>query len=130
MSHALPPHIRFPSGPVLRKVRYSLLCQTFVTRLTILDTYKNCNWEKCVQSCPDDKVLITQRSSITLNGTYIDSECPSGSMNMMCCDPPGGADDAPVDPAKLFKYPDEDDVSYYYNVEKSNNNEGTSSTHT
>ena len=127
MSHALPPHIRFPSGPVLRKVRYFLPFQTFFSNTDILDTYKNCNWEKCVQSCPSDKVLITQRSSITLNGTYIDSECPN-SMNMMCCEPPGGADDAPVDPEDLFKYPDEDDVSYYYNVEKSNNDEGLSST--
>lgn len=43
---------------------------------------------------------------------------------MMCCDPPGGAIDAPVDPEKLFKYPDEDNDSYYYNVQESNNDEG------
>lgn len=89
-----------------------------------LDTYKNCKWGHCGEKCSDDKVLITQRSMITVNSTYEDSECTSGQMNMMCCDPPGGADDAPVDPTKLFKYPDEDDESYYYNVEKSNNDEG------
>jgi hypothetical protein len=45
---------------------------------------------------------------------------------MLCCDPPDAADSAPVDPKKLFKYPDEDDVSYYYNVEKSSNDAGKS----
>jgi hypothetical protein len=43
---------------------------------------------------------------------------------MYCCDPPEVAENLPVDPAYLFKYPDEDDVSYYYQVEDSANTGG------
>lgn len=44
---------------------------------------------------------------------------------MYCCDPPTVAENLPVDPADLFKYPDEDDVSYYYQEEDAANTEGT-----
>jgi hypothetical protein len=49
--------------------------------------------------------------------------CSTG-MNRLCCDPPDGSNSCPVDPKDLFKYPDEDDVNYYYNVEVTSNNEG------
>ncbi|KAJ5705359.1 hypothetical protein N7536_001048 [Penicillium majusculum] len=92
------------------------------------NTYKNCEWKHCVESCPNDKVLISQRREIGHNTSMLTSDCSplqTHGINMLCCDPPDAADSAPVDPKKLFKYPDEDDVSYYYNVEKSSNDADT-----
>ncbi|KAL7651280.1 hypothetical protein ACMYSQ_011013 [Aspergillus niger] len=89
------------------------------------NTYKNCKWYGCNDSCPKDKVLITQRTGIysrTIEGD--DSLCSSGT-NKLCCDPPNGANSWPVDPADLFTYPDEDDVSYYYSVQETSNDDAT-----
>ncbi|KAJ5672187.1 hypothetical protein N7507_001314 [Penicillium longicatenatum] len=90
------------------------------------NTYKNCEWYGCSDSCPSSKILITQRTkiySITEEGN--DSVCSSGT-NKLCCDPPNGANSSPVDPKDLFTYPDEDDVSYYYNVQATSNEDSTS----
>jgi hypothetical protein len=89
-----------------------------------LDTYKNCAWYSCDDTCPSDKVLITQRTQIDawdeVSGF---KECSSG-YEKWCCDPPSESGTWPVDPKDIFKYPDEDDVSYYYKVEESSNDEG------
>lgn len=46
-------------------------------------------------------------------------------MMSMCCDPPSAADNVPVDPADLFEYPDEDNVSWYDKSEPAANNEAS-----
>ncbi|KAJ5712178.1 hypothetical protein N7488_006334 [Penicillium malachiteum] len=86
------------------------------------DTYTGCDWYGCEDTCPDTKVLITQRDHIDSmhHGTY--SNCVTGT-NKLCCDPPDGANSAPVDPKNLFEYPDEEDVSYYYSIEESSNDQ-------
>ncbi|GLA58752.1 hypothetical protein AtubIFM54640_008854 [Aspergillus tubingensis] len=95
------------------------------TREYDTDTYKNCQWYGCNDSCPKSKVLITQRTEIDSSSIEGDwSYCTSGT-NKLCCDPPSGANSWPVDPADLFKYPDEDDVSYYYSIEKTSNDDAT-----
>ncbi|RDH30342.1 hypothetical protein BDQ94DRAFT_161391 [Aspergillus welwitschiae] len=86
------------------------------------DTYTGCDWYGCDDKCPDTKVLITQRSEIVLDGNAV--TCTSGA-NKLCCDPPDGSNSWPVDPEDLFKYPDEENVSYYYSVQKSSNDEDT-----
>ncbi|KUI70319.1 Chitotriosidase-1 [Cytospora mali] len=88
------------------------------------DTYKNCEWladDYCTDSCPSDKVLITQRQevvNIAKEDDYYD--CLKGYVKL-CCDPPDATTDWPVDPAYLFEDADEDDVSWYYNVEEDSN---------
>ncbi|KAJ5666170.1 uncharacterized protein N7477_008618 [Penicillium maclennaniae] len=91
---------------------------------------EKCSWTtcgnySCNDSCPNDKALITQRTeiySITVEGD--DSVCSSGT-NKLCCDPPNGANNFPVNPEDLFTYPDEDNISYYYSVEATSNSDST-----
>ena len=85
------------------------------------DTYTGCDWYGCDEKCPNTKVLITQRSEIIQDGNAV--TCTSGA-NKLCCDPPDGSNSWPVDPEDLFKYPDEENVSYYYSVQESSNDEG------
>ncbi|KAJ5658730.1 CAZyme family GH18, partial [Penicillium longicatenatum] len=88
------------------------------------DTLKNCDWYGCNDSCPSDKVLITQRSNLVIRAlsSEEDFDCDSG-MQKLCCDPPAATSDAPVDPKDLFEYPDENNFSYYYNPEATANDE-------
>lgn len=115
-----------PISAAYRKVCVLLrsICPYFPSLLTCYcnaDTYKNCEWYGCSDSCLSSKVLITQRTeiySITEEGNC--SVCSSG-INKLCSDPPNGANSPPVDLKSLFTYPDEDDVSYYYNVQAISN---------
>lgn len=91
------------------------------------DTYKNCEWKDgdyCTETCPSDKVMITQRPGIVNPDDDTDTKTCSDGFVKLCCDPPDATTDFPVDPEDLFEYPDDDDVSYYYNVEENSNNEG------
>ncbi|KAK9413532.1 hypothetical protein SUNI508_11854 [Seiridium unicorne] len=93
------------------------------------NTYKNCEWladDYCTDTCPSDKVLITERQSIVNGNDDTDTMSCSDGYVKLCCDPPESTTNLPVDPAYLFEYPDDDDVSYYYNVEESNNEDATS----
>ena len=66
---------------------------------------------------------------LTVNSTYETQECTSGQMNKMCCDPPGGASDAPVDPAKLFEeIYRRIMIATIQMLEESNNDEGNPTT--
>ncbi|KAH6655949.1 hypothetical protein BKA67DRAFT_675964 [Truncatella angustata] len=92
------------------------------------NTYKNCEWKDgdyCMDTCPDDKVLITQRPGIVNPDDDTDTKTCSDGYVKLCCDPPDATVDLPVDPEDLFQYPDDDDVSYYYNVEESSNEDAT-----
>ncbi|KAJ5204380.1 bacteriodes thetaiotaomicron symbiotic chitinase, partial [Penicillium cinerascens] len=93
------------------------------------DTYKNCDWHFC-DYCPSDKVLITRRMEVDFllnEGIYwrCGGESTGAPYNSFCCDPPSASEDRPVDPADLFEYPDEDNVMYYYEVEKTSNDDAT-----
>lgn len=94
------------------------------------DTYKNCEWladDYCTESCPSDKVLVTQRQEVVnlaMESDYYD--CLDGYVKL-CCDPPDATSDWPVDPADLFEDPDEDNVSWYDNVEETSNDLGEDS---
>ncbi|RMJ27114.1 Glycosyl hydrolases family 18 [Aspergillus sp. HF37] len=90
------------------------------------DTYKNCDWYSCDESCPSDKVLVTKRSQINKLGTnHVYSTCLTG-YNKYCCDPPSGPSVWPVNPAYLFENPDRDDIMYYYKVQENANAKATS----
>ncbi|PYH81931.1 hypothetical protein BO82DRAFT_414323 [Aspergillus uvarum CBS 121591] len=86
------------------------------------DTYEGCAWYGCSDSCPSSKVLITQRTEIFQGGKS--TACNTGQ-NKLCCDPPSGSSSWLVDPKYLFKYPDEENVSYDYTVQASSNDEDT-----
>lgn len=113
----------------LLQVRSTLFSSAWNTlKLTTPDTYKNCDWHFC-DTCPSDKVLITRRTEVDLlinNNNHW--ECGNGvghaPYNSFCCDPPSASRNRPVDPADLFEYPDEDHVMYYYDVEKTSNDDG------
>ncbi|OKL57184.1 hypothetical protein UA08_07332 [Talaromyces atroroseus] len=66
-------------------------------------------------------VLITQRSTLVDDGST--TTCSSG-FNKLCCDPPDASTSWPVNPKDLFEYM-EDDISYYYDVQKTSNDEDT-----
>nr|WBV74231.1 putative chitinase [Pestalotiopsis kenyana] len=92
------------------------------------DTYKNCEWKDgdyCTDTCPSNKVLVTQRPSIVNSGDDSDTKSCSDGYVKLCCDPPDATTNFPVDPADLFEYPDEENTSYYYNVEETSNDEAT-----
>lgn len=97
--------------------------------VSITNTYKNCEWKDgdyFTDTCPSNKVLITQRPSIVSGDDDTDTKSCSDSYVKLCCDPPESTSNLPVNPADLFEYPDNNDVSYYYNVEETSNDRGMS----
>ncbi|KAL4954842.1 hypothetical protein BDW69DRAFT_193734 [Aspergillus filifer] len=87
------------------------------------DPYSNCEWSTCTESCGNDKVLLTQRHALLSGG--LPEYCDSGGWYKLCCDPPSATADAPVDPEDLFEYPDEDNFSYYFKDESTDNDESS-----
>ncbi|KAJ8130004.1 hypothetical protein O1611_g3626 [Lasiodiplodia mahajangana] len=86
------------------------------------NTYENCKWmdgDYCEQSCPKDKILISQRSKIW-EGHALLASCDDGYAKL-CCDPPDASNSFPVDPKDIFKDPDEDNISYFHDVQEDNN---------
>ncbi|KAJ5907344.1 hypothetical protein N7495_000026 [Penicillium taxi] len=78
------------------------------------DTYEGCAWYGCSDNCPSSK-----------NGT---STTYTSGKNKLCCDPPSSSNSWPMDPEDLFEYPDEENVSYDYTMQKSSNDEDISDT--
>lgn len=120
--------MEFPNFAVRLKVDFCIpLLQYQIVANLFPDTYTGCAWydgDYCTRSCPSDKILVTQRSEIDDNlyeGDYV--ECLEGYVKL-CCDPPSSTSDWPVDPNDIFEYPDEDNVSWYYNVEETSNDDG------
>ncbi|OBT62696.1 hypothetical protein VE03_07107 [Pseudogymnoascus sp. 23342-1-I1] len=93
------------------------------------DTYKNCEWldgDYCTDTCPSDKVMITQRPAILNPDDDSDTKSCSDGFVKLCCDPPDATNNFPVNPDYIFEYPDEDNTSWYYNVEQDANDEADS----
>ncbi|OJJ36372.1 hypothetical protein ASPWEDRAFT_108842 [Aspergillus wentii DTO 134E9] len=93
------------------------------------DTLKNCVWANCGESCPEKKLLVTRRNQLwnpdVPHGQVGEYWCGDDEMMSMCCDPPSAGGEAPVDPADLFEYPDEDNVSWYEKTEPGANTEAS-----
>lgn len=77
-----------------------------------------------MDTCPSNKVMITQRPAILNQDDDSDTKSCSDGFVKLCCDPPDATNNFPVDPDYLFEYPDEDNTSWYYNVEQDANDEG------
>ncbi|KAL4976408.1 glycosyl hydrolases family 18-domain-containing protein [Aspergillus desertorum] len=65
------------------------------------DPYSNCEWSTCKETCGNDKVLLTQRHALLSGG--LPEYCDSGSV----------------------EYPDEDNFSYYFKDESTDNDESS-----
>ncbi|KAJ5094625.1 CAZyme family GH18, partial [Penicillium angulare] len=83
--------------------------------------YQDCEWTSCTESCPSDKVVLTQRSAL-INGST-PHYCNGDGLYKLCCDPPTPTANPPVDPSAAFEYPDEKNYSYYLKWEDTDNNE-------